>query len=122
VLNYELKMSYEDKIKILYELSKLQYKDIIQEDRTKIVKWIKDNTSSATENLNLRLLFQLYEMFRFNQQEWKRLGKEIIKTNWEYELIVSGLSPKEWVIETGKHLATYYKYRNRIRGNLNESI
>jgi len=114
VLNYELKMSYEDKMKILYELSKQDYEGLNLEERQEIVKWLKENTSKATLRLNLRLLFQIYEIYKFNKENWKYLASKIIIHDENKELIVQGLNYKEWCEKTGKHIATYYRYKKEM--------
>lgn len=115
VLNYELKLSYKDKIKIIFELAKTDYKTISQEKRMEIVKWIKDNTNEATNNFNLRVLFHLYEMFLFDNKNWKKLGEKILVKNEELNWIIQGLHYNEWCSKTGKSVKTYYRYKDRLK-------
>jgi len=114
VLTYELKMDYKTKIKILFELTKNDYNGLDYNKRLEIARWIKENTSEATENLNLRLLFMLFEAYKFDNANWKRLGKALIKTNEDTELIVQGMGEKEWCEATGKHRATYYRQKQEV--------
>ncbi len=116
VLVYELKLSYKDKIKIMFELAKQDYKDLTKEERLKIVEWIKDNTSRATKNLNLRVLFQIFEIYRFDKKNWEKLAKKIIVKDEELELIIQGLNWKEWCEITGKSRRTYFRYKENIKG------
>lgn len=113
-LNYELKISFKDKIKILFELATLSYKNLKEEERLEIVRWIKDKTSRATENLNLRLLFTCFEFYIFDKDNWKTLASKIIKNNEDLLLIVQGLSEQEWCSETGRHRATYYRLKQQV--------
>lgn len=79
ILSYELKMDYKDIIKVIFELARQEYKNLTKEERFKIANWIKDNTTPATENLNLRLLFKVYEIFRYDKENWEKLaGKTLI--------------------------------------------
>lgn len=114
ILTYELKMDYRTKIKIIFELAKQDYKEINQEDRQMIAKWIKDNTSEATENLNLRLLFLCYEFFRFDKENWIKLAQRTIKNDELIQLIVQGLSQNEWCDKTGLCKKTYYNYKKKL--------
>jgi hypothetical protein len=116
ILTYELNMDYKTKIKILFELAKQEYKDISEADRQLVVKWIKDNTSEATENLNLRLLFLCYEFFRFDKENWVKLANKTLKHNEELQLIVQGLSQNEWCDKTGLNKRTFYRYKQKIIG------
>ncbi len=114
ILNFELKADYKTKIKIIYELAKQNYKSLSKEERFKIVKWIKKNTSEATENLNLRLLFSIYEMRLFDKENWKKLASKIICNNEELQMILNGMGEKEWCKITQRHRATYYKYKQKL--------
>jgi len=116
ILVYELKLDYRTKIKVIFDLAKLKYKELTEEQRFLISNWIKDNTSEATKNLNLRLLFQIYEMFRFDKKNWEKMAKKLIKNDERVELILSGLNVKEWCDETGLNRATYYRL-NPIKRN-----
>ena len=115
ILNFELKMDYKTKIAILYDLANIPYKELEFEKRVEIVRWIRENTSEATENLNLRLLFACYEFFRFDKEKWVKLAKKLIRTDEEKELIVKGMSEKEWVEVVGKHRATYYRLKKDLQ-------
>jgi len=115
ILTYELKLDYKTKIKILFELAKQDYKEINQEDRQIIVEWIKNNTSEATENLNLRLLFLCYEFFRFNKENWIRLASKTIKNDELIQMIVQGVSQNDWCDATGLNRRTYYRYKQKLQ-------
>ena len=114
VLNHELKMDYKTIIKVLYEIAKMDYKELTQEERSKIACWIKDNTSEATKNLNLRLLFSCYEFYRFDKKSWKNLAKNLIDTDENKELIIQGYSQYKFCEETGLSRATYFRYKKEL--------
>lgn len=114
ILTYELKFDYHTKIKLIFELAKQEYKDLSLNQRQTIANWIKNNTSQATKNLNLRLLFQIYEIFRFDILNWKKLSSKLIETDEEIYLIVQGLTANEWIEETGKSKATFFRYKNKL--------
>jgi len=123
ILTYELKLDYKTKIKVLFELARQKYKKLTQEERTEIVNWIKENTSPATENLNLRLLFTIYEIFRFDKENWKKLAEKIVKDDWELYLIcVQGLNCKDWCEKTGLSRATYYRNRESVSNSHDSGI
>jgi hypothetical protein len=115
VLNYEIKLDYRTKIKVLMELSKKEYKDLTRKDRKEVVSWIRENTSRATKNLNLRILFLLYEMYRFDKQNWVRMAKKILLVDEELKLIVEGVSVGEWCEVTGKSRRTYFRYKKSAK-------
>jgi len=114
ILNYELKFEYKTKIKLIYELSRQKYKKLSEEERQKVVRWIKENTSKATKNLNLRLLFQLYEVYLFSKEDFNKLSSKIVKTDRELLLIEQGLNQNDWCEETGKSRRTYFNRKSLI--------
>jgi len=115
ILHHHLIFDYETKIKILYEIAKLPYYDLTEQEREEIVGWIKENTTKATENLNLRLLFMVYDFYRFNKTIWRELAKGIMQTDRIIELIVMGFPEKEWIKETGLSRRSYYDYKKKCR-------
>jgi len=115
ILNYEFKLNYEDKIKILLELSKQEYKGLTEQDRKDIFLWIKENTNKATKNFNLRTLFHLYSFYLFDKENWKKLAEKIIVNDEEFDLIIKGMNSQEWCEKIGKSRATYFRYKNSIR-------
>ena len=114
VLNYELTMDYTTKIKVMFELAKQDYKDISQDDRFMVVRWIKDNTSQITRNLNLRHLFHIFEMFRFNKERWKDMAKQILIEDEEKRAILDGMTWQDWIIEFGKSSRTFRRYKKEL--------
>lgn len=115
ILNYELKLSYKDIISVLYEITNQDYKGTTKKEREEIVRFIEKNTNEATENLNLRTLFQFYEIFKYNKENWKPFALEQLKTNYYMDLIVQSISSWKWCDETGKSTATYYRYKKKFQ-------
>jgi hypothetical protein len=115
VLNHELRLNYQDKIKIIFELAKQNYKSLTEEDKNKIVNWIKENTSEATKNLNLRVLFLIYEMYLFDKNNWEKMAKKILITDEYLEMIIQGVGCDEWCEISGKGRATYFRYKKSIK-------
>jgi hypothetical protein len=122
VLFYELKLAYEQIISILYEIAKQGYKELSREQRFMIVKWIKENTSLATKNINLRFLFKCYEFYRYNIEKWEQLARESI-INDERIAIVNELlkkfhsvkeAEKEFISVTGLSRRTFYSIKKRL--------
>lgn len=81
VLYHELKLNYQQVISVLFELAKQNYKDMSREERFVVATWIKDNTTIATKNLNLRFLFKCFEFYRYDKNKWEDLAKESILTD-----------------------------------------
>jgi len=113
ILSYELELTYAEKIRIMEELATLDYKDLKPEERQEIITWIKKNTSLATDNLNLRILFQIYEFYRFDKANFQLLAQKIIKNDKNMELLLSGLSEYYWCEKTGLSRRSYYNYKKK---------
>jgi len=130
VLFYEFKLSYKEKMKILFELAKKDYKDLSLKERLMIVNWIKDNTDECVENLNLRLLFKIYEIYRYDRQNWKKLAGKLIIKNKELnrlkEILDKHKADRYPVKEAEKEFielglgsrATFYRLKSKLESEL----
>lgn len=115
-VKHELNFSYPDKMKILSEIAK------IRKIPKEIVDYIRDNTSEATENLNIRTLIQIYSAYRYNKDTWKKMANSLLENNQDLELLktlIDGKQPikeqiKEFMRKTGKSRATYFLYKRRL--------
>lgn len=122
VLFYNSNFSYEEKIQILTDLIKLPYKELTEEKRKFVLDWIKNNTTQATINLNFRLLFKLYEVFRFNKEKFDILAKHLVKIDEQKELILTLLkknatttqAEKEFCEVTGFTSRYFYKLKVKL--------
>jgi hypothetical protein len=122
VLFYNSNFSYKEKIQILTDLIKLPYKELTEEKRKFVLDWIKNNTTQATINLNFRLLFKLYEVFRFNREKFDILAKHLVKIDEQKELILTLLkknatttqAEKEFCEVTGMSRITFYRIKAKL--------
>jgi len=89
VLYFNVHFSYKEKLQILADLIKEDYKDLSYDDRKLIFEWIKNNTNEATININFRLLYKLFEIFRHNKECFDRLAKEIVRKDEQMEIILT---------------------------------
>jgi ACT domain-containing protein len=113
---YDMKFSYNDKLKIIYELCKIYQIDYAVAD------FIKKYTNKAY-TLNFRTPLKLWEIYRQNQNNgWKQLAlnqlngkRELLILN---EILEKKVSTKEkiaeWVERTGMSRATYYRYLQKF--------
>jgi uncharacterized protein YihD (DUF1040 family) len=122
VLYYNVRFSYAEKLQILADLIKQDYKELPPETRGYIFNWLKDNTSEATSNLNFRLLYKLYEIYRFNKADFPKLAKEIVRTDEQQELIIQLLkkhnsvksAQEEWCDSTGMSRISFYRAKREV--------
>jgi len=126
ILSYNFNFDWKTKIKLIFELAKQEYKGLSKEERQEIAKWIKDNTSPATENLSLRLLFQVYQIYKYARKEkldWKKLSKRLIKNNKMLEIVQELLerhtkvtdAEREFIDEGYGSRAKFYRLKRMLK-------
>jgi len=115
ILNIEMKLDYRQKLKVMKEISFLDYKTTKQKERDEIFSWIKKNTNEATINFNLRDLFKLFDFYIYNKEIWKTLAKNTFPKSYELDLIIQGLNYKEWGEQTGKSMKSYYRCKKKLK-------
>jgi len=122
VLYQNISFSYQEKMRIIAELVKIPYKNLTLEQRNEVFDFIKDNTSEATENLNFRLLFKLYDIYLYDSIEFKRLGIKAIKVNKHKELVIKVLADSnsigeaqvKWCEKTGKSRRSFFRVKKEM--------
>lgn len=111
-LLFELKISYFDKIKLMYAICK---------DR-KIVDFIKENSSEFTQNFDLRLIKKAEKFKKYDENNWKNLIIPMLEeVDEEMELMKKYLkecstikeAEKRWCEETGNSRSTFYRKKNK---------
>jgi hypothetical protein len=91
ILSYFLEMDYETKIQILYDIAKANYEGITPQERQELVKWIKENTNQSTKNLSIRLLFMVFEFYKFDKDNWKVLASSYVQNDEYTNLMIQTL-------------------------------
>lgn len=118
----ELNFDYYTILKIMYEIAKLPDKDLTTEERIKIVDFIKENSSPATQDFNLRLQKKIEVIYKYNKENWQKLAKLMLKEDKDLALVKQLLEKnvkvkdavKEFVELTGKSRRTFFYYKNKI--------
>ena len=110
----ELNFSYEQTIKIMYEIAKQPYKELSQEERMKVMDFIKERSNEATE-LNFRTLIKAFDIYRYSKDnglEWTGLVSELLQEDDDLKLIMEIMDLEKedrnnkWIRETGKSIRT----------------
>jgi len=121
-LYYYLDFPYIEIITVMFEIAKNPYKTLSLDERLKITRFILENTSEATRELNFRTLFKALDIFLYCKEtgeDWKSLvlgllGECDIKLLVK-ELSESGLEVREqargFIENTGKSRATFFRIR-----------
>ena len=101
----ELNFTYQDKIDVIGEVSKNEFKGINTNERKEILEFIKENTSPATKDLSIRSLIKIYHFYLFDKNSWKELALLMLskgvseKRKLVYELVNSNKTIKEQIKE-----------------------
>ena len=121
VLYYNLDFNYRERIKLIYEICKLNNIPL------EIAKFIENNTNEATktEFLNLRTPIKFFQIYKSNSENWKTLCLEQLQFDEDllivYELLKRSISDRERIEEfiekTGKSRRTYFRYKKKLSAN-----
>jgi len=118
-LTYRIELSREEKIKMMYEIAKQDHKELTEEERVKIVDFIKKNTSQATEGFDLRTQFKIERLFLYDRENWKELAKPLLPSNRVIEVLEYCLAnsnsikdaQRQFSDETGLGRSTFYNLK-----------
>lgn len=117
-----ISFTYNEVIKIMYEICKQDYEGLTKEERFEVMDWIKENSSPATKDFNFRTLIKIFEIYRYNNQIWKKLAKRLLGEDKDlrrvWDLMRSGKKVKDQIKEyeetTGKGRRTYFRYKAKL--------
>ena len=112
---HELNFSYNDKIKLFYEIGK------IKGIKTEVIDFIKENSDELTKNLDFRLVIKINDMCS-NNKEWKDLAIDLLGKSDSLLLLKNFLNEcsqikdaeEKWCKETGYSRKTFYNYKNKL--------
>jgi len=114
LIPYHLKFSYEEIIRIIFDIAKQEIIGTTQKERLEVVKWIKDNTSRATKNLNIRLYQHIIRFYKWDKENWKVLAEDYVQNDEHIQLYLQGLNEKDWCAKTGYSRITYYRMKQKL--------
>jgi len=116
LLKYHLKFSREEILKIIFEIAhkSKEIEGLTIEEKLEIANWLKENTTRATTNLNIRLYLQTIDFFKWDKENWKGLALEQIQNDSYKELVLQGITNTKWVEETGKSVRTLQRLKKKM--------
>jgi hypothetical protein len=132
-LLYKVDFDYHTILKIMYIIAKKDKEGLTSEERTKIVDFIKENSSITTEDFNLRLQDKLERFYLYcknkydtNETAWhyfETLGKELLGRKEEEKEILLDIIRKyssvneqirQFMALTGKSRRTFFRYKKEL--------
>lgn len=131
---YELQFTYEQRLKLIRAVAEkgVREHNIDKENRLEIADWIKEVTTSATKDVNLRTLMRAFKLYDYAQEmdadvgdeTWHELTNELIETDEDLyharEIILDadyetvGDRKAEFKERTGKSGRTYTRKRDEL--------
>lgn len=123
---YEFDLSYQERLELLREASKLNtFSDLPVEEQQEVAEWIATVTNPAVE-VSLRTLEEVCSMRHFGQREgedWERMAFEVFGLDYEKHLIIrlreSDMSVEEqrdvFKDKTGRSRGYYYDLLEEIK-------
>lgn len=110
-LYYEIDFTHQERLEIIEEVAKLEYKNLTHDERKEVVDWIDTHTGPADE-VNLRMMFHMFDLRSYNPEKWELLAVELLGADEELMLV------RELVTEydTVKGAQEAYKEETRKAG------
>ena len=114
---YEMQLNYPEKIILLYELAKTM--NIPAE----VPKYVEENATPATENLDFRKIIKINEIRKHNPTDWKTLSLNELQEDTELKIIMELQTENtntanqitEWTLRTGKSRSTYFNLKQKLK-------
>ena len=123
-LVYELKLTQKNIIKMMYNIAKMKHEQLNQEERIKIVDYIRENSNDTTKNLDLRTQNKAEQLYLYDKENWKKLLLPLLTKDNELEFLMACIqktnsvkeAQDEWCVQTGKSRSSFYTYKREIYG------
>jgi len=104
-LIYNLKMSYQKLIGMMYAIGDKE-----------IVDHIKEHSNEATKNFDLRLLKKAESFYKYNKDTWKELTNSMLEKDEDLQLIIAGVDFEAWNDKTNLSRRTFDRYKSQLGG------
>ncbi len=123
-LTYEYKFSNDEIIGIMEEISKQKHPKLSNKQRKEILEFIKLNVDETTDKLDLRIQKKVEDLCVYDKNNWKSLAQDLIPSKNKYKVLIKQLleecssidsAQQEFSKETGKHRATFYRYKAELK-------
>jgi hypothetical protein len=120
-LIYELKFSQEEIVNLFEEFIKEPYRKLLLKEKQEILSFLKENTDDTTEELSLRTILKMYDLYIEDKQNWKEMSKVFLKKDEDLctfkSIIAETKDLKEaesrFTSETGLSPRTFWRWKKR---------
>jgi len=131
-VNYaRVEIDHDELMNIIEQVAKKSHPDLSIKERMEVFDFLKENTSDANADLNIRSLIKCFQHYRYSKEReepglWKKLAQISILQKNPHLMVVEQLlnDPKfktdiEKVAEfkrlTGKSRATFFRYQTQLK-------
>lgn len=124
---YEIKFSFEQKIKMMEEISEQEYPGISLDERKEVFRYIKSLASPTTKELNFRTLIKAFNIFKYSKDRWKPLVMLMLQPDEDlaalrtieetFKDVKVDAIAKLFTMETGKSRSTFFRLKKRLKDN-----
>lgn len=80
-LTYLLEMNREDILKMMFLIAKQPHPKLNEDERIKIVEFIKESSDNSTDNFDLRTQYKIEQLYLYDKKDWKELAKPLLLKN-----------------------------------------
>ena len=118
--------TYEEKLAKMEMIAKLPYKNLTEDERLEVYKFIRDNSTPAIKGLSFRTLMRGFELYEYSKLAQNTMWKELIFATVNeddtvktiYELSQGDLPVEEqarrFYCTTGKSRSTFFRERRKL--------
>ena len=125
-LPLELNFTFNEKLKIMKEISKKPYKDTTQQLRDNALNMLISCVDVSTENLNFRSLIRAYECLIFDKSKAKDMLNHTLKINEEWQFVFNLMNSNksideqisEYNLKFNKSRASFFRTKKEIKERL----
>jgi hypothetical protein len=119
----------EELLRILEQISKQPYQDLSQIERTEVLKYLEEKSSSSTKDLNLRTYFKMMQFKQYCKKrnlgdKWQTLSLTLLKKDDRMSVVEKLMDDEDYPSEnerfdkfyelTGDSRATYFRLKNQL--------
>lgn len=120
-LIYELKFSHKEIMEMFAEFVKVPYRKLLYKEKADIFQFLKANTDDTTEDLSLRTIVKMYDLYIQDKANWKEMSKVFLKKDEDLcafkRIVAESKSLQEaetrFTSETGLTSRTFWRWKKK---------
>jgi len=126
----KVNFTFKEILDIAKSIIKFHHKNLKEKEVKEILNFIKENADVTTINFNFRTINKIVDFYKFDKQNWRELALEEIPKDEELVIIIKlmrknipvSIQIKQFIEETGKSRATYFRLKKKLKVSKSHSI